>query len=62
MEETQIGPKTITFETGKLARFAAGAAVVSIKDTKVLATVVSDYVRKEGMDFLPLQVRTTVGG
>ncbi|KAG6546742.1 hypothetical protein Mapa_011931 [Marchantia paleacea] len=56
LEETQIGPKTVTFETGKLARFAAGAAVLSIKDTKVLATVVSDYVRKEGMDFLPLQV------
>ncbi|KAL2612867.1 hypothetical protein R1flu_024559 [Riccia fluitans] len=55
-EEAQIGPKTVTFETGKLARFAAGAVVVSIKDTKVLATVVSDYSQKEGMEFLPLQV------
>lgn len=47
----------MTFETGKLAKFAAGAAVVGIKETKVLTTVVADYYDKESSDFLPLQVR-----
>ncbi|KAL4187335.1 hypothetical protein AMTRI_Chr09g18510 [Amborella trichopoda] len=54
-EEVEVGSRLITFETGKLARFAAGAVVLGIKDTKVLSTVVSaegDGAR----DFLPLTV------
>ncbi|KAF3788328.1 Polyribonucleotide nucleotidyltransferase 2 [Nymphaea thermarum] len=54
-EEVEVGSRLITFETGKLARFAAGAVVLGIKETKVLSTVVSaegDGTR----DFLPLTV------
>ncbi|XP_031495685.1 LOW QUALITY PROTEIN: polyribonucleotide nucleotidyltransferase 2, mitochondrial [Nymphaea colorata] len=54
-EGVEVGSRLITFETGKLARFAAGAVVLGIKETKVLSTVVSaegDGTR----DFLPLTV------
>eukprot|EP01018_Ginkgo_biloba_P018069 Gb_20425 [translate_table: standard] len=55
IEDVEVGSRLVTFETGKLARFAAGAVVLGIKETKVLATVVSaegDGTR----DFLPLTV------
>ena len=48
--------KTITIETGKLARQADGAVVVRMGDTMLLATVVSRREAKEGVDFLPLSV------
>lgn len=48
--------KTITMETGKLARQADGAVVIGIGDTRILATVVSNKDAREGVDFLPLSV------
>ncbi|XP_077221044.1 polyribonucleotide nucleotidyltransferase isoform X2 [Tasmannia lanceolata] len=54
-EEFEIGSRLITFETGKIARFANGSVVMGIEETKVLSTVASskgDGVR----DFLPLTV------
>ncbi|GMP30284.1 hypothetical protein CsSME_00005018 [Camellia sinensis var. sinensis] len=54
-EEFEIGSRKITLETGKIARFANGAVVLAMEDTKVLSTVSSakgDSVR----DFLPLTV------
>ena len=48
--------RTITVETGKLARQADGAVVVRMGDTMLLATVVSRREAKEGVDFLPLSV------
>ncbi len=48
--------RTITLETGKLARQADGAVVVSMGNTMLLATVVSSKIAKEGIDFLPLSV------
>lgn len=54
-EEFEIGSRLLTLETGKIARFANGAVVLGIDDTKVLSTVCSakgDGVR----DFLPLTV------
>ena len=48
--------RTITIETGKLARQADGAVVVRLGDTMLLATVVSSKEGKEGADFLPLSV------
>src|SRR4029453_7103877 len=45
--------KTMSFETGRLAQMADGAAVVKIGDTTVLTTVVTDKPR-EGIDFFPL--------
>ncbi|CAL0317284.1 unnamed protein product [Lupinus luteus] len=54
-EEFEIGSRLFTLETGKIARFANGAVVLGIDQTKVLSTVCSskgDALR----DFLPLTV------
>ena len=48
--------RTITIETGKLAKQAAGAVTVRMDDTILLATVVASKTPKEGIDFLPLTV------
>ena len=50
----QIGESEISFETGKLARQASGAVVVSSGDTMVLATATVGNLRD--VDFLPLTV------
>src|SRR5512133_3297062 len=47
--------KTMSFETGRLAPLADGAAAVRIGDTTLLTTVVTDKPR-EGIDFFPLTV------
>ncbi len=48
--------RIIEIETGKLARQAHGSCVVKVGKTMILATVVSNYDAKEGVDFLPLSV------
>lgn len=48
--------RTISLETGKLAKQADGAVVVRMGDTMILATIVSNKEAKEGVDFLPLTV------
>ncbi|GIV28261.1 MAG: polyribonucleotide nucleotidyltransferase [Bacteroidia bacterium] len=48
--------RTITLETGKLARQAHGSVVVKFNNTMLLATVVSANEAKEGVDFMPLTV------
>jgi polyribonucleotide nucleotidyltransferase len=48
--------KQISFETGKLAKQAHGAAVVRLHDNVVLATAVSNAEPREGIDFFPLTV------
>jgi polyribonucleotide nucleotidyltransferase len=48
--------RQITIETGRLARQANGSAVVKMGNTMLLATVVSNKERREGIDFLPLSV------
>ncbi len=50
------GGKTISVETGKLAKQSDGAVVVRMGDTMLLATIVSSQEAKEGVDFLPLTV------
>ena len=52
----QIGATQISIETGKIARLADGAVVVSCGDTMVLASAVSATKIKEGQDFFPLTV------
>src|SRR5215469_6858164 len=52
----QIGATQISIETGKIARLADGAVVVSCGDTMVLAAAVSETRVKEGQDFFPLTV------
>ena len=48
--------RTITIETGKIARQADGACTVRTGNTILLATVVSAKEAKENMDFMPLTV------
>jgi len=48
--------RVITIETGRLAKQAHGSVVVRMGKTMLLATVVSAYEAKEGMNFLPLTV------
>ncbi|MGL5771322.1 MAG: polyribonucleotide nucleotidyltransferase, partial [Bacteroidales bacterium] len=48
--------RNITIETGKLAKQADGAVVVTMGNTVLLATVVAAKDAKEGIDFMPLQV------
>jgi polyribonucleotide nucleotidyltransferase len=57
-KEIDLGQgKVITIETGKMAKQADGAAVVSLHDTMVLATVVSTRTpAPPNQDFFPLQV------
>src|SRR5438034_5494146 len=50
-----LGGSELTFETGKLALQAHGAAVVTLGETQVLATCTSAAPR-EGIDFFPLTV------
>ncbi len=48
--------RSITLETGKLAKQADGSVVVRMGDTMLLATVVSARTSKPDIDFLPLTV------
>ena len=48
--------RTISIETGKLAKQADGAVEVRMGNTMLLATVVSAKEAGEGVDFMPLQV------
>ncbi len=48
--------KSLTIETGRLAKQAGGAALVTLGDTAVLVTVVAAPNVREGFDFLPLSV------
>jgi len=52
----QIGATQISIETGKIARLADGAVVVSCGDTMVMASAVSATIIKEGQDYFPLTV------
>jgi polyribonucleotide nucleotidyltransferase len=51
-----FGGKQLTFETGKLAKQAHGAAVVRMGDNVVLATATANPDPREGIDFFPLTV------
>ncbi|MBY0398783.1 polyribonucleotide nucleotidyltransferase [Myxococcota bacterium] len=51
----EIGGRTLKIETGKIAKQAAGSAVVTFGDTVVLVTAVHSSPRP-GIDFFPLTV------
>lgn len=48
--------RSITIETGKLARQADGSVVIRMGKTMILATVVSAQDAREDVDFMPLSV------
>src|SRR3954471_10934332 len=55
-ESFEWGGRTLTLETGKIARQADGAVLATYGETIVLATVVGAANPKEGQDFFPLTV------
>lgn len=52
----EIGGKKLTLETGKLAKQANGAVLISLDDNIVLCTVTASDEAKPGQDFFPLTV------
>jgi polyribonucleotide nucleotidyltransferase len=55
-ESFEWGGRTLTLETGRIARQADGAVLATYGETVVLATVVGALSPKEGIDFFPLTV------
>ncbi len=52
----QLGQHEVSIETGKVARQASGAALVTMGNTVVLTTVVGDKNARPGQAFFPLTV------
>lgn len=52
----QYGNETVTLETGRIARQATGAVMVTIGETSVLTTVVGAKSAREDQGFFPLSV------
>lgn len=54
--EMQLGGRTFTVETGKMAKQANGAVLVRYGETVVLVTATASDEPREGVDFFPLTV------
>jgi len=52
----EIGDKTLSIQSGKLAKQASGSVWVKYGETVVLITAVSTHEERTGADFLPLTV------
>lgn len=52
----EVGGRTITFETGKLAGQAGGAVTVRLGDSIIFASATMSDQPREGIDFFPLTV------
>ncbi len=52
----EIDGKTLSFESGIIAKQADGSTVVRMGDTIVLVTACSEESQRQGVDFLPLTV------
>src|SRR6187455_456922 len=52
--DISVGGRTISIETGRIAKQADGAVIVRLGDTMVLVTACADANPREGVDFLPL--------
>jgi polyribonucleotide nucleotidyltransferase len=55
-QDIQWGGRTLTLETGRIARQADAAVLATYGETAVLATVVAASKAKPGIDFFPLTV------
>ncbi|MBG7065556.1 polyribonucleotide nucleotidyltransferase [Pseudomonas aeruginosa] len=55
-KQFQFGQSTVTLETGRIARQATGAVLVTMDDVSVLVTVVGAKSPAVGRDFFPLSV------
>ena len=56
IKQFKFGDDTVTLETGRIARQATGAVLVTIGKTQVLTTVVGAKSERAGQDFFPLSV------
>src|SRR5512141_3202489 len=54
--QVEFSGRTLSIETGKIAKQASGAVIVRSGDTIVLVTAVATKSAKEGQDFFPLTV------
>ena len=54
--QVEVGGRTLTLETGKLAKQANGSVIVRYGDSVVLVTACRAANQREGIDFLPLTV------
>ncbi len=52
----EVGGRTLTLETGRMAKQAGGAIFASYGDTMVLACATMSDQPRQGIDFFPLQV------
>lgn len=52
----EIGGRTITFETGKIARQAHGSVLLRCEDTVLFSSVCVSHNTAETIDFLPLRI------
>jgi polyribonucleotide nucleotidyltransferase len=55
-ESIELGGKTLSIETGKMAKQADGAVVVRYGESMVLVTAVANESMRDGIDFMPLTV------
>ncbi|MCH8206897.1 MAG: polyribonucleotide nucleotidyltransferase, partial [Chloroflexi bacterium] len=55
-KEINWGGKTLVLESGRLARQADGAVLVSYGETAVLCTAVAEKQPRVGLDFFPLTI------
>jgi len=58
IKKFQYGKDTVTLETGRIARQATAAVVVTVGQTCVLCTVVGAKEPSPGQDFFPLSVHS----
>ncbi|TFV60218.1 UNVERIFIED_ORG: polyribonucleotide nucleotidyltransferase [Bacillus sp. AZ43] len=56
IDNGSFGSRSITFETGRLAKQAAGSVVVTMGDTMLLSATTAGRQPKEQFDFFPLTV------
>ncbi|MFO0605621.1 MAG: polyribonucleotide nucleotidyltransferase, partial [Polyangiales bacterium] len=53
-ESVDVGSVTITLETGRIAKQAHGAILISVGETMVLVTACGNNEERPGIDFFPL--------
>jgi polyribonucleotide nucleotidyltransferase len=56
IDNGSFGTRTITFETGRLAKQAAGSATATLGDTMLLSATTASKNPKDQLDFFPLTV------
>ncbi len=55
-KELELGGRKLVMETGRMARQADGAVLVTYGETTILCTAVAQKTPKQGIDFFPLTV------